>query len=425
MVTPTSAAAVPPTRVSRQFSLRHADSPTRLRLASAGTALLAVLLAVVGFAAIDRRANAIDAAAGSAEQLIRVQDVRVLVTQADSLAANAYLQGKEETPEQRAAYDDRIAAATAGLVATAGAADGAEATGLENANGLMARYVGLIEQARANNRQGFPVGAAYQRQARTVASELVGQLRDVEQLTRARVESDVSRSYSASWPFVLVTLAVAAALVLGSLWLARRWKRLVNVPIAVATLIVALVLVVGLFVNARAAANAGDALREPLTAADLLAQARGAAFDARSNEALTLINRGNGAAYETEWLRSMSIVDNALEQSCNDHGVGCDLGSGVGDYRAAHVEVRSLDDSGDWDGAVAIVNDAESPLTTSFESVADGTKSALDEQISDATAAFSDAASPLGTLRVLVALAGIAVAFLAARGYGQRVREYR
>jgi hypothetical protein len=425
MVTPTSTAAGPPTRVSRSFSLRHADSPTRLRLASAGTVLLAVLLAVVGFAAVDRRASAIDAAAGSAEQLIRVQDVRVLVTQADSLAANAYLQGKEETTEQRAAYDSRVADATAGLVATAGAAQGAEADGLEVANGLLARYVGLVEQARANNRQGFPVGAAYQRQARTVASDLVTQLRDVEQLTRARVESDIERSYSASWPFVLATIAMAAALVLGSSWLARRWKRLVNIPLATATVIVGLVLVVGLFVNARAAANAGDALRGPLTAADLVAQARGAAFDARSNEALTLINRGNGAAYETEWLRSMSIVDNALEQSCNDHGVACDAGSDAAAYRDAHAAMRTLDDDGDWDAAVAAVNAADSDLTTSFEIVASGTQSALASEIDAATSGFSDAASPLGPLRVLVVVAGIAVAFLGVRGYGQRLREYR
>ena len=36
---------------------------------------------------------------------------------------------------------------------------------MESANAGLARYTGLIEQARANNRQGFPVGAAYQRQA--------------------------------------------------------------------------------------------------------------------------------------------------------------------------------------------------------------------------------------------------------------------
>lgn len=425
MVTPTSTAVVPPTRTSRSFSLRHADSPTLLRLVSAGTVVLAVLLAVVGFAAVDRRASAIDAAAGSAEQLIRVQDVRVLVTQADSLAANAYLQGKEETTEQRAEYDTRIADATAGLVTTAGAAEGAEADGLQAANGLLARYVGLVEQARANNRQGFPVGAAYQRQARTVASDLVAQLRTVEQLTRTRVEDDISRSYSASWPFVLVTLALAVALVLGSLWLARRWRRLINVPLAIASLIVALVLVVGLFVNARAAANAGDALRGPLTAADLVAQARAAAFDARSNEALTLINRGNGAAYETEWLRSMSIVDNALEQACNDHGAACAASEDAGAYRDAHRAVRVLDDDGDWDAAVAAAIDPSSAISTAFDAVTTGTDSALAAEIDDATSGFDDAAASLGTLRVLVVLAGIAVAFLAVRGYGQRLREYR
>lgn len=387
--------------------------------------LLAVLLAVVGFAAVDRRANAIDSAGGSAEQLIRLQDVRVLVTQADSLAANAYLQGGQETTEQRAAYDDRIAQATSGLVTASGAARGSEAAGLQAANGLLATYVGLVEQARANNRQGFPVGAAYQRQARTVATDLVAQLRGVEQLTRSRVDDDVARSYSASWPFVLVTIVLMAAIVVGLGWLNKRWKRLVNVPLAAAGLIVALVLVVGLFVNARAAANAGDALRGPLTAADLVAQARAAAFDARSNEALTLINRGNGAAYETEWKRSMSIVENALDDACTKHDAGCDAGFDDQTYRTAHTAIRTADDGGDWDSARSQVIDPASDVSTAFTKLTDGTESALQTEIDEATAAFDDAASPLGTLRVLVVIAGIAVAFLAVRGYGQRLREYR
>ena len=58
---------------------------------------------------------------------------------------------------------------------------------LSEASRLLGSYVGLVEQARANNRQGFPVGATYQRQANGIVSnadadtpDIVSSLRAVE-----------------------------------------------------------------------------------------------------------------------------------------------------------------------------------------------------------------------------------------------------
>lgn len=411
--------------IRRSGALRSADSPTQLRSATGVTVLLALGLTIVGWSAIGARTGAIDDAAEAAAQLIRVQDVRVLVVQADSLASNAYLADGQEPAEQRTAYDDRIDQAAAGLVTAAGATGGNDSAELQRANELLTTYVGLVEQARANNRQGFPVGAAYQRQARTVAQEIVASLREVEQRTRSNVDDRVATSYRASWPLVLVALVLLVALLLGSRWMARRFRRLVNVPLLVATLIVGMVLVVGLWVNARAAAEAGDAVTGPLSAADLVAQARAAGFDARSNEALTLINRGNGAAYELEWTRSMSVATQALDSACDDFGVACDARRSLMAYATEHTGVRALDDGGDWEKSVEATTDPEGPLTKAFEAFASSSNDALTDRAATSASAFDDASAPLGTLRLLVALAGVAVALLAVSGYGQRLREYR
>ncbi len=301
------------TWVRRSLALRSADSPTRLRLAMAFTVLAALALSIGGWYSIDRRDTAIDDAARAAEQLIQVQDVRVQVVQADSIASNAYLVGGQEAADQRAQYDERIAAAASGLLVAAEGAANLDGQELESVNQRLAVYAGLIEQARANNRQGFPVGAAYQRQARDVASELVDSLRTVEQSTRERVDDSMQRAHRASWLLILTALIAMTALALGSWWLAMRWRRLVNVPLAVAAAVAALVLTVGVAINGRAVSHAGDAVRDPLSAADLVAQARAAGFDARSSEALTLINRGNGASYEAEWLLSASVVDDSSQ----------------------------------------------------------------------------------------------------------------
>ena len=99
--------------------------------------------------------------------------------------------------------------------------------------------------------------------------------------------------------------------------------------------------------------DADDAVGGSLTTADLVAQARAAAFDAQSQEALTLINRGNGAANEAKWQDAVGVVDAALRQACDRRLVGrLRLRNPYTSYVAGHEQIRELDDGGDWDTAV-------------------------------------------------------------------------
>ncbi|MCU1362153.1 MAG: hypothetical protein JWN99_3442 [Ilumatobacteraceae bacterium] len=425
------AAGVAGSWFKRAVRVRSGDSPTKLQAATAITVICALALSIGGWYSIDRRETAIHDAADAAAQLIRVQDVRVLVVQADSIASNAYLQAGQESREQRAQYDDRIASASAGLVQAANAATGTDVTTLQQVSTQLSQYVGLVEQARANNRQGFPVGAAYQRQARAVAEQLLTSLRTVEQSSRTRVNDSIDRAQNAGWLLVVTSFVLLLALVLGSLWLAARWRRLVNVPIVIAGVITLLVLTVGVGVNGRAVSRASSNVRGPLTSADLLAQARAAGFDARSNEALTLIARGNGQSYETQWSASSSVVDAALDSSCAQFDRGCSARDGYATYKAAHVQERALDDQGQWERAVAAVTGTavDPPLDFSladpFDAFAKSAETDLVAETSITASEFDDAVASLGALRVLVVLAGLAAAALAAIGYGQRLREYR
>jgi hypothetical protein len=418
----------------RILTLRGASSPTRLRLASGVTVVCALALALGGSWSVSRRADSIDAAARAAQQLILVQDVRVHVVQADALASRAYLQRGQETTDQRALYDTEVAAATTGLVAAARAASDADLQLLRDAGSSFAQYVGLVEQARANNRQGFPVGAAYQRQARTVSQQVVDGLRSVEAHERGQVDDLIARAHRASWLLLLTTVVLVAVLLAGGTWLAMRFRRLVNVPLAIASLVAAAALVGGVALSSRAITRADQSVTGQLAEADLLAQARAAAFDARSNEALTLIARGSGDAYETAWLESASVVDQALDQACRISGVGCDLVAGFHQYTAAHEVVRTLDGTtGDWDSAVALsVSGTASAApagtpnpVTAFAAFADASASLVGARTTDAVDGLASATSGLGAVEALLVAAGIAVGALAMLGYARRLREYR
>lgn len=416
------------------LSLRGASSPTKLRAASLATAGLAILLSVVGFTSVGSRHSSIDAAAASAAQLIRVQDVRVLVVEADSLASRAYLVGGQEDPAQRVAYDQSLEAAASGLVDAAAAASGGDADLLQAANAKLGTYIGLVEQARANNRQGFPVGAAYQRQARTINESIVADLRSVEADARTSVDSNLADAHRSSWSIVLVTIMLVAAIGAGGWWLALRWRRLVNVPLAVAGLLVLLTLTIGVGLNASAMNDADATVEGSLTTADTLAQARAAGFDARSNEALTLIYRGSGQAYASAWQVSSSIVGAAFDRACGERSLGCNASSVFANYSDGYAVVRALDDGGNWDAAVELSTtgrttaaegiDAPDPVAA-FEVFSSASASAISGEAGATATGFAAAVDGLSTLRWVIAAVGLFVAGLALAGYGQRSKEYR
>jgi N-acetylglutamate synthase-like GNAT family acetyltransferase len=108
--------------------------------------------------------NAASRAAADADQVIRIQDLKVDLLRADALATNAFLVGGLEPNAQRAAYDDALAGASTAITAAA-EAQPADQAALAELSSLVLRYGSDMEVARANNRQGLPVGAAYLREA--------------------------------------------------------------------------------------------------------------------------------------------------------------------------------------------------------------------------------------------------------------------
>ena len=105
------------------------------------------------------------------------------------------------------------------------------------------------------------------------------------------------------------------ALVLGSCgWRARSVaSSTCRSPLAAVALF--LLLVIGGTMQAGAVSDADGAVGTQLEGADRAAQARAAAFEARSQEALTLINRGNGAANEANWQRADDVVTRELRKA--------------------------------------------------------------------------------------------------------------
>ena len=93
-----------------------------------------------------------------------MQQIQTNLLRADANATNAFLVGGLEPADQRKAYDDAITESSR-LIAEAADAEPGDQDALSALNVQLVDYTENIELARANNRQGFPVGAQYLRNA--------------------------------------------------------------------------------------------------------------------------------------------------------------------------------------------------------------------------------------------------------------------
>ncbi len=401
-------------------------TPGRMRLLSTILVLLGLVLGLAVGQSFWAADAALERAAANAAQIVRLQDVQTSLVRADAYATNAFLVGGLEPPEQRQDYEEAVARAS-GLVPAAAGAQPADVQALAALNVSILAYADGVATARANNRQGFPVGAQYLREASAgLRADSLPLLDALGAANQERAEVEFSAARSAIYLAIALGVVGLGAVAVGLVWLARRTHRYVNLPLAGAGVLVLVALVASAAVLGSVASTVAEVRSGPYAQARALSDARIAAFDAKANESLTLISRGSGAAFEAAWAESDAVVTGRLADAVAvDGGVG-DLEARWAAYAATHQEIRGLDDGGQWEQAVAAATSREDG---SANDAFDAFDAASAEQLGVASEATVDALGRAGSgLAVwgwLGVLAGVVVAGLAWWGLAQRIEEYR
>jgi hypothetical protein len=398
-----------------------AGTPGVLRVVGAIGVFAALVFAIGGAAAVAQRENALADASTHTEQLVLLQSVRTALVQADSTATNSFLIGGLGNADDRATYETNIALAS-NQIAAASAAGPQDAATLSKVNEGVSRYTGLIESARANNRQGFPVGVAFLKQASaSLHDEILPLLAELSATNQDRVDQAYAVSGDAAGTLTVVFVLSLVALLGVLVVLAVKTRRIVNVPVAVALAGIVVVSIIAFASLGYAQWKANDVATGPFRSTMSIAGARIDAYDAKSAESLTLISRGSGQTYEAAFT---TLADNA-KQRLNVASGGSGSFTPLVDfaaYRDVHVKVRKLDDSGSWDEAVALSTNG---ANQAFQAFAASSGSSLDAASKATGDGLSSARAPLLFVRFLVLVVGLLAAGLVWRGTAVRVREYR
>jgi len=379
----------------------QASSAQRVMRISLASVVVTLLVAILGFAAAQNQAAGMDRATSSSERVLSVMAVRSALLEADGAATNAFLVGGLEPQDRRAVYDQAIAEAAILLTELAGGAD-TDAELIAGLNVDLATYTSLVEAARVNNRQGFPVGAAYLDQASTLVRE--GMLPDLDAVLEIAADDAAADFGTTNRAVVVVVVLVVAfvVLILCQIHLARMTRRRLNAGLAIATVLMIVAFVAGALTSVTAATSAAQVRTDGYRPTLAVAQSEVLAAEARTLESFTLIKRGSGASYEQQFIEKTDEAMALLTGSDQD-----DLADLLQTWLDRHAEIRALDDSGDWDGAVELA-------------ISDS-----DDSPSAAYAAFEDAATSARIASWVLAATGVLAAFACWRGTAARREEYR
>ncbi|MEU3205053.1 hypothetical protein ABZ702_14490 [Streptomyces cyaneofuscatus] len=427
---------------SRRLRAAATTEPGRLQIIGAVLALLVVAFGAVTALEISHRASAADDVVGRSQPLSAdAASIYRSLADADTMAAGGFLAGAQEPKAVQEQYRKDIEEAARLLVKASANTDSSTSSWREitTLNEVLPVYTGLIERARANNRQGLPLGGAYLRYAnQKMTDELLPAAERLYAAETGRLDRDAADARR--WPF----LSLAAGLVvLGALvWMQRRnyrrTNRVFNHGLLVATAAASVVLLWLAVGHTVARTELRSAMTQGQESLDVLNNARINSLKARANENLTLVARGavltaDGSAdqYETDYATGMKALREQLKEAerIADDASGsapvAKAAKSVTEWQERHRKARATDDQGDYEGALQQIIGAEDSTGQSFQQVDSALRTALAHEQGEFTAAAEDGRGALRGLPTGAAALAVLGAVAAILGINRRLSEYR
>ncbi|MBO0651461.1 hypothetical protein J1792_01165 [Streptomyces triculaminicus] len=431
--------------------------PGRLRIIGAVLAALLVAFGAVTAWQVTDRTTASDAVVDHSQPLSAdAADIYRSLADADTAAAGGFLAGGQEPRAVRERYEKDIALASELLVKAAANTEGSHGAARQIAllNAQLPVYTGLVESARANNRQGLPLGGAYLRHAGDrMRDDLLPAARALYEAETGRLGSDYDDAES--WPWVALATGVLALGALG--WAQRRdyhrTNRVFNHGLLAATAACAVVLLWLVTGHALARSGLTTSYEHGAKSLRVLNEARIASLQARGDESLTLVARGavltpeGGDAYESSYRSGMGRLVGADAKDTPASGAPAPdsllgraraLADGDGgreplvkaiedvrQWQQRHREARAADDGGYYERALPKVIGEKDSTGESFDRVDRELGQALAHEQGEFRSAADDGRGALTGLAAGAAVLAVLGAAAAVLGIGRRLSEYR
>jgi hypothetical protein len=414
-------------------------TPGQLRVASVVLTGALVVTLVVTVAATNTRGRAAATVGRSTvPELLAAKDLYGSLAGADATESVIFLQAGLEKRALRQKYEDDIAAAGRQL-ATLGRAVGSspdERAAIATIARKLPEYTGDVESARVNIRQGFPLGAAYLREASSVMrDDILPAATALYNDAGDRLEQNYRDGTSAAHIVLVVGFGIATVVLLIAvqLFVARRSRRMINIPMLGATVIVCAVVGFTVLRFVSAQNSLVHAQRHGSDAVQLLSASGILALQAQADDNIALTERATADSFRHDYHIVMLRLG-------GEHGESGLLGqtSGVAQrggsiehaagYPTAYVRllalhrtVQNLDTDGSYHRAVDVATHEQADAFDRFEAAIGRDISRAENALYDDAGAAHSGFKALGiAVPLLLVLAGA----LVLRGLQRRIAEY-
>jgi hypothetical protein len=398
---------------------RLTTTPGRLVLISGLVVVGAVCFGVIATSAEQSREHAVRAARTSTEPLlVHAVNLYTSLSDANATVATGLLAGGVETTAKRARYlrDLRLASESLTALTREAGTSPSAAPALQTVANQLPVYSGLVETARANNRQGFPIGAAYLRQAAgLMTGTMLPAAGQIYRTAAQRLDAGYRTGTSTASLVALIAAALVALvlLLLAQRWIERMSRRILNILMVlgtVALLAVSAWAVIGLASEQNALTSAQ---RHGSDSVELLSAANVLLSRAQGDLSLALVNRGTDQTDPQDFAR--------VKQALTSTGLANRVGSGFPAYLALAKRVQDLENGGQLQPAITLAPRAGD--------ISDSLGHGLQTRIAAAQNRFetsaADASSALSGLGLAIPLLTALAAALVLLGLRQRINEYR
>ncbi|PPJ08319.1 hypothetical protein C5E44_28810 [Nocardia nova] len=410
------------------------------RLIALGLLLLGLCLVAgaVTSGEVGNRQHALDYLLDEAEpDANSAQHLYTSLSVADAAAGTAFISGGLEPKPVRDRYDQAVGEAAAELVAqsdnagTPGSATPDADTRLRTGVATeLPVYTGLIETARANNREGHPVGAAYLSEASNLMqTSMLPTAQELQEHRSAAIAATQRRHVRPPWAAIVLPILTLAALVAAQFYLARRWHRVLNPGLLVASGILLILLAWTVIAGSFSAVATSSGRDDGAVPGAQLTESRILAQQARAAETLKLVRRDASGDYDHTYDTATARLDDLLTHYPGDAPGADDVRNAhaaLGRWRSAHQRMNDALGRGDFPAATVVAIGADpaqasaavDTLDTALAAGMGETRNTLRGEISDAARALDFLAPGALTLAALAAVFVVA-------GLWPRLREYR
>ncbi|WJZ03746.1 MCP four helix bundle domain-containing protein [Corynebacterium freiburgense] len=285
----------------------------------AATVLVSIGIFAAGYSmsvSSDERQQALDTLITNTEPMAYAShSVYSSLSIADTTAATGFVQAGVEDPANRERYSEAIRLASVSLAEAAAKQNEDTAPLILTVQQHLPVYTGLVEAARANNRVGNPVGAAYMAEASALMREQILPAASTLYLkTSDEMATQQEQLTRVQWIPISGLVAAVILLVIIQWWLFTMTRRRLNIGFVVATvLMVAATAWVGTanWMNWSAGSAAYKQASGPLFS---LTNARIQAQKARTEETLALVHRQNLDPSDSTFVQASKRVSEALDE---------------------------------------------------------------------------------------------------------------